>query len=268
MFWKLAMAVAAAVGDRVDFFGVASVQEAQMLGGADQVGKIVVGQADIVNQLILALILTALARIVLGMGFHTSADPITGVADVVPAVIKLAVGDRVALERDVGQEAWAINEIVAGDKTGLFTVAGVAGTILYVVHHIPVKAALFLVGGLIGYFRSFPTPLVATRIDRASGEATAVPPDPSLAEPYQWMAMTGWGGGSHDTMSPDGRWVVLRWGYNGYPDCDGTSDLRFMDLHAPDPLTTLLWTLLPPAGWRLRRLERMVSWLERHDRPR
>jgi multicomponent Na+:H+ antiporter subunit D len=32
---------------------------------------------------------------------------------------------------------------------GLFSVAGVAGAILYLVHHIPVKTVLFLVGGLI-----------------------------------------------------------------------------------------------------------------------
>ena len=32
---------------------------------------------------------------------------------------------------------------------GLFTVAGVAAATLYIVHHIPVKAALFLVGGII-----------------------------------------------------------------------------------------------------------------------
>lgn len=32
---------------------------------------------------------------------------------------------------------------------GLFTVAGVAGAVLYLVHHIPVKTVLFLVGGLI-----------------------------------------------------------------------------------------------------------------------
>ncbi len=32
---------------------------------------------------------------------------------------------------------------------GLFTLAGVAGSIIYLVHHIPVKTVLFLVGGLI-----------------------------------------------------------------------------------------------------------------------
>ncbi|MEM9564012.1 MAG: proton-conducting transporter membrane subunit [Actinomycetota bacterium] len=32
---------------------------------------------------------------------------------------------------------------------GLFTLAGVAGAVLYLVHHIPVKTVLFLVGGLI-----------------------------------------------------------------------------------------------------------------------
>ena len=32
---------------------------------------------------------------------------------------------------------------------GLFTVAGVAAATLYIIHHIPVKAALFLVGGII-----------------------------------------------------------------------------------------------------------------------
>ena len=32
---------------------------------------------------------------------------------------------------------------------GLFTLAGIAGAIVFLVHHIPVKTVLFLVGGLI-----------------------------------------------------------------------------------------------------------------------
>jgi multicomponent Na+:H+ antiporter subunit D len=32
---------------------------------------------------------------------------------------------------------------------GLFTVAGIAGAVLFIVHQIPVKTSLFLVGGLV-----------------------------------------------------------------------------------------------------------------------
>ena len=45
--------------------------------------------------------------------------------------------------------------------------------------------------------------------DRTTGERRAVPPDPDLAEEYQWSAPFGWGAGSSPTVSPDGRWATV-----------------------------------------------------------
>ena len=52
---------------------------------------------------------------------------------------------------------------------GLFTVAGIAGAILFVVHQIPVKTSLFLVGGLIEAREG------TGALDRLGGLARAVP---------------------------------------------------------------------------------------------
>jgi len=52
---------------------------------------------------------------------------------------------------------------------GLFSAAGTAGAILFLIHHMPVKTALFLVGGLIENHQG------TSRLDRSGGLATKRP---------------------------------------------------------------------------------------------
>ncbi len=52
---------------------------------------------------------------------------------------------------------------------GLFTVAGTAGAILFLIHHMPVKTVLFLVGGLVENDRG------TSRLDRIGGLASTRP---------------------------------------------------------------------------------------------
>ncbi|MDC0349889.1 proton-conducting transporter membrane subunit, partial [bacterium] len=52
---------------------------------------------------------------------------------------------------------------------GLFSAAGTAGAILFLIHHMPVKTVLFLVGGLIENHQG------TSRLDRSGGLATKRP---------------------------------------------------------------------------------------------
>jgi hypothetical protein len=57
------------------------------------------------------------------------------------------------------------------------------------------------------------------------------------------LAIPDIGGGSYVVgrmFSPDGRWLLVRFGYNGFADCGYSTEVRFMDLHAADPLLTLV----------------------------
>jgi hypothetical protein len=87
------------------------------------------------------------------------------------------------------------------------------------------------------------------RTDRATGEATLVPPDPEPIESYRWQPTLGWGGPSDSALSPDGRWLAVI-GSTFRSTVAGIVDVesgRFVELSRDTFPATVAWA--PDSRW-------------------
>jgi multicomponent Na+:H+ antiporter subunit D len=137
---------------------------------------------------------------------------------------------------------------------GLFTVAGIAGAILFLVHQIPVKTVMFLVGGLIEHRHgtsalrrvgalASSAPVVALLFALPALSLAGIPPfsgfaaklalvDAGVAEASTAIVIVSLAGSVLTLLSMTKIWIGVFWGSDTEPAIEGRDGSRWVMMQA------------------------------------